>query len=445
MISLQTRLNGGLAAILVVVFASQWLLGSYAIRQVVEHEMLTRLEHDGDSLMASLTVAADGQVRFDVSRLGLVYGQAYSGHYFVIQAGGQEFRSASLADDPILAVPLPTGETRRYHCDGPEGQPLLALARGFAVGGRDITLTLAEELTAVEHEISELSLGYLALTVSVLCVAVLLQSLDVARALRPLSTLRRELSALGRGELARIECEAPAEIKPLVDELNRLLVVLERRLQQSRTAVGNLAHALKTPLAMLFRVADDPGLRAAPDLAGTLREQTGVIHRRIERELKKARLAGAGGATGLFNPAEELPALVRILDTVYAEKRLDIRVVAPESRVRCDREDLLELIGNLADNACKWAAARVSIRMECADGIALEVADDGPGCPPGELATLAERGTRLDESVPGHGLGLAIVRDIAGFYGGRVELGRSRELGGLSVAVHLPIAPVSDA
>lgn len=438
MISLRARLNRGLIAILVLVFASQWALGSYAIRRVVEHEMVTRLEHDGDSLLASLGVDAYGDIHFDPFRLGLIYEQPHSGHYFVIHSGGQVFRSPSLLGDAIAAEPLPAGQRRRYHCGGPENQPLLALARGFSIDGRDVTLTVAEELTAIEREILELSLGYLALTLGVLIVAILLQSLDVARALRPLAGVRRELAGIARGERERIEGDTPAEIRPLVDELNRLLVLMERRLKQSRTAVGNLAHALKTPLAILFRIAADPDLAGIPELARQLREQSAVIHRRIERELKQARLAGGGSSATFFNPRDELAVLVRVLDNVYAEKHLDIRVIAPDRLVPCDREDLLELIGNLADNACKWAAGKVRIRVDCADGIRVGVEDDGPGCPAGEVERLARRGLRLDESRPGHGLGLAIVRDIAEFYGGRVEFGRSPDLGGLSVTVFLP-------
>jgi len=273
----------------------------------------------------------------------------------------------------------------------------------------------------------------------VLFVAILLQSLDVRRALRPLSALRRDLLSIARGESSRIASDAPVEIRPLVDEINRLLVLTARRLQQSRTAVGNLAHALKTPLAILFRIAADSRLTGAPELAQQLQTQSTTIHRRIEQELKRARLAGAGSSGALFNPREELSVLVHILENVYPEKHLDIEVVAPCELIPYDREDLLELIGNLADNACKWAAGKVQIRLECEDGFTVSVADDGPGCAPDQIVQLSQRGLRLDESKPGHGLGLAIARDIAEFYGGYLEFGRSASLGGLSVRVFLPM------
>ncbi|MGZ8217114.1 ATP-binding protein [Methylomagnum sp.] len=436
--SLRNRLNTGLVTILIVVFGSLWALGSYAIHRVVENEMLTRLEHDGDSLLASLRVDPAGNVRFDPYRLGLIYEEAFSGHYFVIHADGQVFRSKSLGDHQIASQPLVPGQRFSYHCAGPQGQPLLVLTRGIAIGGESVTLAAAEELTVIEHEIHQLSIGYLILIASVLVISILLQSLDVARALRPLAAIRRQLLGLSRGELSRIDFAAPTEIRPLVDELNRVLTLMDHRLRQSRTAVGNLAHALKTPLAMLFRIADDASLRENPELARQLKEQTEAIHRRIERELKRARLSGAGSVGSLFNPSVELAVLVRVLENVYPDKGLRIDVSAPDAWIPYDREDLLELIGILADNACKWAASRVAIRFQCDDGITLSVADDGPGCPHGHIEQLARRGVRLDESVPGHGLGLAIARDIAEFYEGTLEIQHSPELGGLEVNVVLP-------
>ena len=140
--SLRGRLNRGLVAILIIVFASQWILGSYATRIVVEHEMLTRLEHDGDSLLASLEVGQDGTVRFDPYRLGLIYEQTFSGHYFDIHANGQVFHSKSLSDQHIAVTPLAPGQRRQYYCEGPQGQPLLVLARCLTRQRQNITLTV---------------------------------------------------------------------------------------------------------------------------------------------------------------------------------------------------------------------------------------------------------------------------------------------------------------
>ena len=193
-----------------------------------------------------------------------------------------------------------------------------------------------------------------------------------------------------------------------------------------------------------MQAGEAPGVPEA--LRQTLREQASAIHERVERELRRARLAGPGGqgAGARFNPGVELPALVRMLKSVHHDKPLAI-AARGESRITpFDREDMLELLGNLADNACKWARAQVSIRVSEQVGpgdvarLDIVVADDGPGCPDDSLASLVQRGVRLDETRSGHGLGLTIVRDIVDLHGGRLLFARSPQLGGLEVRVELP-------
>ncbi|MFM8331682.1 MAG: ATP-binding protein [Candidatus Methylumidiphilus sp.] len=435
--SLRGRLNQGLAVILTLVFALHWLAADFVIRYVAENEMFTRIEHDGDALLASLKRDRDGALQFSAEHVGLIYGQPFSGHYFVIESQGRVLRSPSMGADDLAVAAVAPGGFKRYHSLGPQGQPVLALTWAFTLQGQIVRLTVAEDLTQIGHEISQFRLGYLALTVGVLLLAIVLQSIDVRRALRPLAAVRAELQAVGRGERAHIDAEAPREIQPLVDEVNRLLAVVERRMQQSRNAIGNLAHALKTPLSILFRAAADPELAARyPALAQQLGEQTATLHQRIELELKRARLSGAAQPGAGFNPQAELATLMRLLNAMYEGKGVEIAVSAPDKLLPYDREDMLELVGNLADNACKWAKTQVAIDVECiGEGFTLTVADDGPGCPEEELPHLTQRGLRLDETQPGHGLGLAIVHDIVEFYGGSLSLGRCPRLGGLRVSL----------
>jgi signal transduction histidine kinase len=267
-------------------------------------------------------------------------------------------------------------------------------------------------------------------------VAIFLQSMSVRRSLRPLAGIRADLQAVGRGEKSHIDAPAPREIQPLVDEVNRLLAVVERRMHQSRNAIGNLAHALKTPLSILFRAVADPAIADHPGLARQLGEQTQTIHQRIELELKRARLSGSAQPGAGFNPQAELATLARLLDAMYQDKHVQITLSAPDRLLPYNREDMLELIGNLADNACKWARTTVNISLECPDeGFTLTVADDGLGCPEADLPHLTQRGLRLDETQPGHGLGLAMVHDIVEFYGGSLQFGRCPELGGFRVSL----------
>lgn len=165
----------------------------------------------------------------------------------------------------------------------------------------------------------------------------------------------------------------------------------------------------------------------------SLREQAQAIRRRIERELKRARLSGERGAGAGFDADEEMPALVELLSRIHDGKAVAVQWRGPGHAIAFDREDMLELIGNLAENAFEWADERVVIDIRDTAGLEIVVADDGPGCPDELLDSLGERGRRADESRPGHGLGLAIVRDVVESAGGRLEFGRSKALGGLEV------------
>jgi signal transduction histidine kinase len=189
---------------------------------------------------------------------------------------------------------------------------------------------------------------------------------------------------------------------------------------------------------MLYRLAESPALKAHPQLKVQIQQQNQLIHQRIERELKRARISGSFQTGANFNPQQELRALVQLLRNIYSEKTLSFQIQAPDQLLSCDREDMLELMGNLLDNACKWAKQCIEINVNCDNGILLSVADDGPGCEVADMQQLLKRGVRLDENVQGHGLGLAIVQDIAEFYGGVVSVQQSESLGGLQVKVYLP-------
>lgn len=437
MISLRQRLNRGLIVILLSVFAVHWYAADWVIRSVAEKQMLTRLEHDGDSLLDTLLHSEAGGVNFDQSRVPLVYDQAYSGHYFVIEIDDRRFVSASLQQQVLDTLAVAQGQANRYHLPGPQQQSLLVLGRGVSKNGQPVTLTVAEDMTDIQVDILHIRQLYLGLTLIVLMLAIVLQTLDVKRAMRPLKTVQQELGRIADGYQQQITSDVPAEIRPLVKEVNRLIVLIERRLQQSRTAIGNLAHGLKTPLAVLVRLTEDEGMQAQPRVNELLKGQTQTIHDRIDRELKRARLSGQIQSGTAFNPQLELQLLVGLLGNIYAEKQLVIDAQAPDRLIPFDRQDMLEILGNLADNACKWAVSRVNIRVDYQQQLQIKVEDDGPGCEDELLRQLTGRGLRLDESVQGHGLGLSIVQDIVDFYGGRLELASHQSLGGLAVSIYI--------
>lgn len=449
--SLRQQLLRTLALMLALVFLTQGFVLYGALAHLSESQTLMHLAHDGDTVLSVLEPDQLGGLRLDEQRVESVYRQPGSGQYFVVRVGGAaRIASTSLGEFPLDLREPGAGGTLDYDTEGPNGSRLKVLARSAQVHGHPVTVLVAEDMSAAHREIWETGLLSLAVFVPLLALALWLQNMAVTRALAPLRRVRAELAELGAGQHTRIEGPVPREIRPLVDEINRLLVLLDQRLRQSRTAIGNLAHALKTPLAVLLQAGEAPGVPHA--LRQTLREQTGAIHERVERELRRARLAGPGGqgAGARFNPGVELPTLVRMLKSVHHDRSLAFDVQGPERITPFDREDMLELLGNLADNACKWARAQVRIRVseqgEPGDPVRLDilVADDGPGCPDESLANLVQRGIRLDESRSGHGLGLTIVRDIVDLHGGRLVFGRSPQLGGLEVRVELPVTGPTD-
>ncbi len=439
MSSLRSRLRRVLL-VLLGGFVLQWFIADRMIVHVGESEMQTRLQHDADSLAAALSSGPQGELQVDSRLAGVIYARPYSGHYFVLSGAGQRIHSASFGAAAPFEPPRVDAESVS-RAEGPRGQPLLVLARPVdAGGGRPLTLAVAEDLSVLRRQLQEFRLLFFGASLVVLLGALALQSREISQALQPLESIRGALLQLHAGGGTVDIADAPAEVQPLVDEIKRLMAFVEQRLQQSRTSIGNLSHALKTPLAGLFRLLDDPRLAAHPDLQQPLQQQADAIRTRIERELKRARLAGDQRTGTRFEPQAEMPALVELLRRIHGgQKTLAIDWHAPAGPLPFEREDLLELIGTLADNACKWAAHRAVIDIGHDErGLSLVVADDGPGCPDDMLAVLGSRGQRADESVPGHGLGLAIARDIVEAAGGRLHFARSAALGGLQVTAHLP-------
>lgn len=437
--SLNQHLNRGLAIILGSVFLAHWLAADWVIRAITEKQMLTRLNHDCDSLLETLNFNASGQLTFDSSHAGAIYRQPFSGHYFVIKTANQTYISASLADQSLSFVDPPKDSSIHFHyTDGPQQQPLLVLSRSIEQMGHQINISVAEDLTDIGQDIDIIRIIYLIISFIVLFIAVVLQRININRALQPLNAISEQLVKIGNGEIQQITAPVPSEIRPLVLELNRLLILVEQRLQKSRTAIGNLTHALKTPLAVLFRLAEHPDIAANPKLQQQFRQQNDAIQQRIDRELKHARISGSIQAGSSFNPHEDLSALSQLLQNIFSEKKLIIDINVPNAPVCFDREDMLELIGNLLDNACKWAKLHIVINIIFNSKLIIQVLDDGPGCSEIEMAQLAQRGLRLDESIQGHGLGLAIVRDITLSYRGTLAITKAVDLGGLCVTVTLP-------
>ena len=216
--------------------------------------------------------------------------------------------------------------------------------------------------------------------------------------------------------------------------------MLRQRVRRSRDALGNLAHALKTQLALLVHAGEDEALAAHADLRERLTMPLSRIQTLTDRELRRARLAGGGMPGQHVSIEAELQRLLVAIRAIYADKPLQIDIDVPSAaRFYGDAEDFVELAGNLLDNAAKYCRSAIRVSVRIATGFALIVEDDGPGYPADDFESLTARGVRADESMPGAGLGLAIARDIAEGYGGELRLGRSDNLGGFRAEASLPM------
>jgi signal transduction histidine kinase len=437
--SIRLRLGLGLALGLLVVMILQWLVVVGAMRTLAEDYARLRLEHDINALLTDLSFDAAGRAQLAPRQPGGIWHTPYSGHYFQIDGAGMPLRSRSLWDQSLPTPKLAQGASALKRIAGPEGQSLLLYSRVFSKQGHVIGVSVAENMTSFETDLAAFKWRYAGLSLAVIALLLMAQALMVRAGLRPLDRVRGQLQRLEQGEIERLDAATPREIRPLVDELNRLLVTLNQRLTRSRRALGNLAHAIKTPLTVLTNLASHDDVRAHAELRQTLTDQTTAIQRLLERELKHARLAGAAVGGQRFVLSAELPALVQTLHAIHRDRSLRIDThYAPTLVLKAEREDMLELFGNLLDNACKWARGALRLSVDDTTDIHIAVEDDGPGCPPELCSQLTRRGLRLDETADGHGLGLAIAHDIVTSYQGHIEFDRSPELEGLRVRVTLP-------
>ncbi len=436
--SLKRRLQLGLGLALVILFGLLWLLGNHAIRGLTEEFIVSRLEHDAESVLSALLLDPV-RPRVRRHRISEFYSRPFSGHYYVVRMDdGLEFTSRSLWDQGLSPSQVSPGESRRSIVPGPAGQQLLVLEQGFLKQGREITLAVAEDLTPLQAQRDTFRLYFGLFALGGLLILLTMQGIIVRRTVRRLGPVREEIQELAQGTRDSLSEDVPKEIKPLVSELNHLLTLMTRRLERSRNALGNLTHALKGPLSILTQYLDQSREGREGDRQQA-RAQAERIRQLMERELRRARLAGTGVSGQRFDPQLEMPDLIDVLRKVHREKSLDIQLkVADDMIAFADREDMLELLGNLLDNACKWARRSVRCVLETGDETWIAVENDGPKLSAGELERLVKRGARLDETVEGHGLGLAITKDIVKLYGGSIGFDRSPSLGGLRVIVKLP-------
>lgn len=453
--SLAVRLFLSATATTVVILAITGIILSSLYRQGVERSFDRRLGVYLKTLVADVAAPEDSE-KFPQSLGEPLFELPLSGWYWQVtrlNAAKPDVRSSrSLWDGGLphledLNEPAAADGTRRRYVPGPEDQRLRLVERTVDLGeeGRYL-IAVAGDAAEIEEETLSFDRA-LAVTFGLLAVVLLLTTMFQVRfGLAPLKRISESLAAIRSGHAERLEGRFPVEIAPLARETNALIEANREIVERARTHVGNLAHALKTPLSVIVNEAtargDDP-------LAVKVREQADVMRDQVQRHLERARIAARANVVGtVTDVAPVVNALARTMEKIHRDRAIAIDTEAPEDiRFRGEQQDLEEMVGNLVDNACKWANSRVSIevlpeRAEAAPARAtfrVIIDDDGPGLTPSERERVqaARRGQRLDETKPGSGLGLSIVVDLAALYGGALTLGTA-PIGGLRAELVLP-------
>src|SRR5271163_1938441 len=421
-------------------------------RHAVERAFDRRLDVYLRTLVADVASPEEGGDKFPQSIGEPLFELPLSGWYWqVTRLDGKTpdvHSSRSLWDANLPRLPedksAAAAEYRQGYAQGPEDQDLRLVERNIDLGddGKYL-IAVAGDASEIDDETRSFDRA-IGMTFAALTAALLLTTaLQVRFGLAPLKRISASLAAIRSGRAERLEGEFPVEIASLARETNALIEANREIVERARTHVGNLAHALKTPLSVLVNEA---AARPADPLAQKVLEQTDIMRDQVARQLERARLAARSAVVGtLIEVPPVVTALARTMEKLHRERNIAIALDVPsQARFRGEQQDLEEMVGNLVDNACKWAQARVAIEV-LADAPAGEneprvrviVDDDGPGLSPAERERVAQRGQRLDESKPGSGLGLSIVVELANLYGGVLTLGTA-PIGGLRAELALP-------
>ena len=459
--SLSLRLILSSAVVSIVLLVSAALLLAGLFQAALERNFDARLRAVLDGLLANVEVGGDGAPVLSQQLADTRFSLPLSGWYWQVEPppgknlGGlasESLLETRLKPDPeLLAKRDANGIASFYLSDTQkiEGRAvkLRAIEQAFKLPGSDDEFSflvagnfdeLRQEVQAFRHTLFTI----LAALGAGLLAAVFIQ---VRFGLRPLQKMQERLNAIREGKAERLDGEFPSEIQPVADELNLLIQSNSEIIERARTQVGNLAHALKTPLSVL---TNEAGARKGP-LAAKVKGQVEMMREQVSLYLDRARRAARAQGLGAVTEVQPvIEALARTLQRIYRDKEIEIAVSCePGLKFRGERQDLEEMAGNLCDNACKWASRRIEVAAghitETPGGgrawLAIRVDDDGPGLPAGKRAEALKRGRRLDETKPGSGLGLSIVTETAAMYNGSVALGDAPS-GGLRIELKLPAA-----
>jgi signal transduction histidine kinase len=450
--SLALRLFLSATAWTVVILLATGIILSSIYRQAVERSFDRRLGVYLRTLVADVVAPEQSADRAEPTLGEPLFDLPLSGWYWQVTrlgAAKPEVRSSrSLWDSNLPALdeseaPVGADGTRHGYVMGPEDQRLRLVERNVDLGedGRYL-IAVAGDPQEIDDETRSFDQALIVTFGALTLVLIFITMFQVRFGLAPLKRISESLAAIRAGTAERLEGRFPVEIEPLARETNALLDANREIVERARTHVGNLAHALKTPLSV---IVNEAATRGDDPLAAKVSEQTNIMRDQIAHHLERARLAARLKVVGsITDVVPVVTALTRTIEKIYQPRgvAIDLDAAAP-ARFRGERQDLEEMIGNLVDNACKWAQSRVSVEVVPDAGavpmVRIIVDDDGPGLTPAQRDQVARRGRRLDETKPGSGLGLSIVLELSTLYGGSLTLSTA-PIGGLRAELVLPAA-----
>jgi len=449
--SLAVRLFVSATAWAVIILVITGVVLSSLYRQTVERAFDRRLGVYLRTIVADIAAPEEPGGKFPQSLGEPLFELPLSGWYWQVtrlDPGKRDVRSSrSLWDGglPHLedhGVPANPDGSREGYVPGPEDQRLRLVERNIDLGDEGHYLVAVAGDAA---EITDETRGFdqaLVITFSILALVLLITTMFQVRfGLAPLKRITGSLAAIRAGTAERLAEDFPDEIAPLARETNALIEANKEIVERARTHVGNLAHALKTPISVMVNEA---AMRGGDAFAEKVREQANIMRDQVARHLERAHLAARLTVVGsITDVAPVVTALARTMEKIHHDRGIAIEVDADaNARFRGERPDLEEMIGNLVDNACKWATSRVAVEVvseKSGQVLRIAVDDDGRGLSRSEREQVSHRGQRLDETKPGSGLGLSIVVELAHLYGGKLELGAA-PIGGLRAELTLPAA-----
>ena len=413
------------------------------VTELVNAELIGHL----DELERLLVRTPDGHITLSRRLSDPRFAQPGAGFYWQV-SGRDGFTLQSSSLEPNQHLPPPTvGADRqlvRVMEIGPFGEKMIAYARPWEGLESGYVIQVGADQRLVDDVLSHFNYTLL-LSLGTLAIALIgAGALQTWFGLRPMRRLRDALRDIRAGKAVALPRDFPSEVRPLVDDLNALIDANTQMIRRARTQAANLAHGLKTPLAVLADEARRLLARGDTEGAAVLAQQSGRMQRQIDFQLARARAAANAGLPGVTTPlGPALAAIATAMRRLYAKRSLTITNVTDEGLIAAvDPNDLDEMVANLVDNACKWARTCVSVTAtyhQPTGQLRIAIVDDGPGIPPDALSRAFAPGERLDEAKPGSGLGLAIVRDLALLHGGSVELSANGN-GGLHAELRLPAA-----